>query len=117
MDPGSGSGAKAVGPAEHADACHCAEDGQDGSGRADQGVRYRHLVEADEPAALRQSKVKQKWVCRGCSKEASSRGGIEEDGGKYFVVCNQCGAKNEIVRTEGGAGSPIEFTILGLKKD
>lgn len=60
--------------------------------------------------------MKQEWTCKGCGERTSSKGGIEQDNGAYFVVCAKCNAKNKIVQTAGGAGSPAQFSIVSLIK-
>ncbi len=54
--------------------------------------------------------------CAACQKPIESKNGIEGDGHPYFVTCKECGAKNEITKTNGGIGSPIEFSVVGLVK-
>jgi hypothetical protein len=58
--------------------------------------------------------VRQEWTCKGCGERTSSKGGIEQENGVHFVVCVKCGAKNKIAQTGGGAGSPMQFTIVSL---
>lgn len=58
--------------------------------------------------------MKQQWTCKGCRKRASSKNGIEEERGVYFLVCDQCGARNKIEQTGGGSGTPVEFTAVSL---
>ncbi len=50
----------------------------------------------------------------GCGKRSTSKDGIEQDDGVYFVVCAKCGAQNKIAQTGGGAGAPVQFTIVSL---
>jgi transcription elongation factor Elf1 len=49
-----------------------------------------------------------------CGKETASKSGIEQENGIAFVVCQFCNAKNEIIQTGGGAGDPVQFTVIGL---
>jgi len=36
------------------------------------------------------------WTCKACGERTSSKDGIEQKGGVYFVVCSECGGKNKI---------------------
>jgi transcription elongation factor Elf1 len=58
--------------------------------------------------------MKQKFRCKKCGKETASKSGIEQENGIAFVVCQFCNAKNEIIQTGGGAGDPVQFTVIGL---
>ncbi|OGS01247.1 MAG: hypothetical protein A3G41_05835 [Elusimicrobia bacterium RIFCSPLOWO2_12_FULL_59_9] len=58
--------------------------------------------------------MKQEWTCKGCRERTTSKDGIEQHDGVYFVVCAKCGAQNKIAQTGGGAGSPVQFTVVSL---
>lgn len=58
--------------------------------------------------------MKQEWTCKGCGERTTSKDGIEQDDGVYFVVCAKCGTKNKIVQTGSGVGAPSLLTVVSV---
>jgi transcription elongation factor Elf1 len=52
--------------------------------------------------------------CIACKKPIQSKNGIEGNGNPYYVTCKECGAKNEIIKTSGGNGEPLNFSVVKL---
>ena len=57
----------------------------------------------------------QTFKCRGCG-EHSKVTGIQDSGGRQYVVCEHCGAKNELQWLTSASGAPAEFAVIGLIK-
>lgn len=60
--------------------------------------------------------MQREWKCWGCRKMTTSKSGIEQDAGRSFVTCSQCGARNQLIQVPSLAGSAVQYEVMGLLK-